>query len=124
MKVTTNGALTVSLQGWERFVGFRSEVSLDRADVTAMTWHDSYRDRGGALRVGGTALPRVIYAGHFRRAGKREFWFLRGATGLRATQAENVLEIETTDPKCSRLLLTTTRAEADRLIVWFDGRTG
>lgn len=121
MKVVTNGALTVELEGWERLVCFRSKVSIDRSSVTALTWHDDYVDPGQALRVLGTALPRVLYGGNFRRHGQREFWFLRGATGFRTTRAANVVEIETTDRTCARLLLTVSRAEAERLIAWFDG---
>ncbi len=123
MKVTTNGALTVQLDGWERLAAFRSQISVDRAQITAVNWHERYRDPGRALRVAGTALPKVVYAGHFRRAGQREFWFLRGARGFRITEADSVLEVETTDPKCTRLLLSMSSDESERLTAWFNGRT-
>lgn len=119
MRIVCDTSLLVALEGWEAAAALRRKLTVERDSITALRFHGSYQDPGGALRVGGTGLPRVVYAGHFRRQGQREFWYVRKPRGFSRFRAENVLEIETTG-RFARVLLTTTPAEADSVIRWFD----
>ncbi len=119
MHMLTNGSFTVTFVGWERSATLRSEVSVPRERIQSMEFHQDYLDPGGVWRSGGTGLPRVLYAGRFRRRGEREVWFLRGARGLRHVRARNVLEVITDQPDARRLLLTCEPAEAERILAWY-----
>jgi hypothetical protein len=119
VRVETNGTLTVRFEGWERLAALRGGVEIPRSAITALRWHRSYEDPGGAWRSGGTALPRVLYAGRFRRRGEREVWFLRGGRGMVRVRAREVLEVVSDQPDARRVLLTMDEAHAQRILDWF-----
>ena len=122
----TDAELTLRFEGWERWWALSTGVSIPRGDITSITFHPTYQDPGGVWRSGGTGLPGVLYAGRFRRNGRREIWYLRRPDGGRRPRASNVLEVVTDLPEASRLLLTVDPAEAEAIIGWFrhgDGDT-
>lgn len=118
MRLTTNGALTIEFEGIERWAAMIGRVVVERAEVVAVRYHASYLDPGGAWRFAGTAVPKRLYAGRYRRKGKTELWYLRGARGVRRPTAESVLEVETSG-RFARILLTAEPAETDRVAAWF-----
>jgi hypothetical protein len=118
MDLLINGALTVRLEGSERLTGMRRQVVVPREEIRAVRFHQRWQDPGRAWRATGTGMPRVLYAGYFRRRGKWEFWFLRRPKGVRRPTAADVLEVETTG-RFARLLLSSTPEDAARVETWF-----
>jgi hypothetical protein len=118
MDLLINGALTVRLEGSERLTGMRRQVVVPSEEIRAVRFHQRWQDPGRAWRATGTGMPRVLYAGYFRRRGQWEFWFLRRPKGVRRPTAANVLEVETTG-RFARLLLSTTPEDAARVESWF-----
>lgn len=117
MRLTTNGSLTVSFEGIEKFAAFKREVVIDRSEVSAVRFHASYDDPGKAWRVAGTGFPRRVYSGHFRRHGLAELWYVRRPTGFNRWRAANLLEIETTG-HYARVLLSVTPEDGERIVAW------
>jgi hypothetical protein len=122
VRITLEASFVVELEGVERLAGLRTRLEIPRDSITAMRFHAEYHDPGRAWRAAGTGLPRQLYAGNFRRAGRFEFWYLRQPRGLLKVRAENVLEVETTG-RYARLLLSVSPDEAHRAIAWWSGAT-
>lgn len=67
-------ALTIRLEGAEQFWGLRRRIVIPRDKITDLSWHPQYMADAPIVRFAGTALPGVLYSGHFRTNGTWVFY--------------------------------------------------
>jgi hypothetical protein len=124
--IANEDSLVVKLQGWEVLLGLRRKIIIPRSSIISLTWQPEFRFQGSMFRVGGTGLPTVLYAGHFRGNGQRYYLYMHQPRGMSWTAdgvitAPHILDIQTVDFRIARLLLTCNKETADKLIGWWQG---
>ena len=123
MDIRLNGSLKIEFARWERFWAFGPGIELRRDQIVAVRFHPVYEDPGRAWRTFGSSIPRTLYAGRFRRRGRRELWLIRKPRGMFRFRAEDVLEIET-NVAVTRVLVSTSLYQGQRVIEWFERDAG
>lgn len=113
----TNGELTITFEGGERFAAMRRAIVVERATITRLRHHPEMTLTRPAVRRTGVAWRNRFCCYSFRGREGDEFWYLTEMSGSRHIAARNVVEILSTG-RFSRLLLTATVAEAQQLAGW------
>jgi hypothetical protein len=123
--VTDKGHLTISLEGIEIVLGLKRRLIIPRDKIVNLSWHSEYSFDQKVWRTAGAGIVNILYAGHFRGAGKRYFLYLHNPHGLSwATGSiitENTLVITLTDYEYSQILVSCPPDIGSRLVDWKQG---
>lgn len=96
--IAEDDSLTIKLEGSEIILGLKKKLVLPRKNIADLRWAAEFNDPDAVLRVAGAAMPRLLYAGHFRDLTSNRSLFLyvrkpRGLTIKAGFGGENVLII-------------------------------
>lgn len=72
----TPGELIVHMNTWETIAALQKTIRVPLANVRGATDDPGFSSASLGLRMPGTALPGVIYAGTFIKGGDRQFAYM------------------------------------------------
>jgi hypothetical protein len=79
----TKDTLQIELGFWERLGSFSRNTTIQRSDITEVGHMEKVSLSIFGYRVIGTALPKVVLLGHFRKSKKRMMvYWTRGQQAL------------------------------------------
>ncbi|MEO6761218.1 MAG: hypothetical protein ABI220_02460 [Candidatus Saccharimonadales bacterium] len=121
--IAENNQLTIKLEGIEVFWGLRRKIVIPRRKIASLAWTPQFSYTGKSIwRFGGTGAPRLLYAGNFRSGGDWYFLYIsrpKGSTSSGQLAAENILDINATDFRYRRILLSCQPDIAASLMNWW-----
>lgn len=124
--IAEEDALTIKLQGMEMVFSLKRRLVLPRANMVELLWTPEYNFHDLLLRLAGTGVPRVMYAGHFRDVDTKEnvFLYLRLPKGLRVNRTmsdANVLAVTMRDYPYGKVFVTCRPDIGQALVKWWKG---
>lgn len=129
MKLITDGdRLIISLQGMEIVWSLRKRLEIPRSSIQNLSWADDYIYHGNRFfRVGGTGVPGVLIAGNFVSRGKKYFLYIKRPWATqwlfgKSFTAKNVLDIEVTNYRYDRIIITCDNTVAGAVTDWFKAK--
>jgi hypothetical protein len=93
----TGDELIIHLKLWERLAALRTSIRIPLENVRGATNDDGFGGSALGLRMFGTGVPGLIWAGVFRKGGDQQFAFL--------TKGARPVVIELADEKWARIIL-------------------
>jgi hypothetical protein len=119
----TTTTLAFVLEGTEQVAALRAKVSIDKADITEIKFHDVFNDWEGMLvRMPGSYLPRFIMAGSYWTEEGWYFVYAKKPRGIMKPILHNVLVITTKKDRYKHLVIETTKENANEIIAWYKER--
>jgi hypothetical protein len=123
--VAEDDSLTILLQGSEILLSLKRKLVLPWEKIVDLTWTPEFNYRDLMVRIGGTGVPRLLYAGHFRDLDTKETLFLylrrpKGIPELRSVSDANVLAITMRDYPYAKVLVTCQPDIGASLMNWFE----
>jgi hypothetical protein len=116
VEITASGGnVRFTVIGRDRFYALRRKVDVPAAHITGVRRAEDLT-RPAGIRLFGTALPGVIYAGSFRGGGRWTFWDVRAKNRDRAIAVDiehehyAQLVVEVADPDAAIRTIEDARA--------------
>jgi hypothetical protein len=122
--VIDDDILTIKFEGLEQVWAFKRRLIVPRIKIERAVWQPGVvLPRGElGLRVGGTGLPSVLYAGRFAGRDGLNFVYLKRPQYDHGVKLANALTLEMRDYRYQRIILTIDDpAMATDLIAWWSG---
>jgi hypothetical protein len=115
--------LTITFEGAEMFWALKRRLVVPRTQITDLSWHLEYVLPQRILRLAGTDIPRILWAGRFIGGGKRFFLYVqrpRGVTWSHNPQPmPNVLVITLRDNRYIQIIVTCQPDIGPQLEAWW-----
>ncbi len=116
----TKSQLAIIMEGSEQVLALRAKIKVERSDIEAVTWHDSFSDWQGMLvRMPGSYLPRWVMAGSYWAEDGWYFVFAKRPRGMLRPVLNSVLVITTKKERYRRLVVQVTEQNAQEIIAWW-----
>ena len=116
-------SLTIIFQGAEQLWAIKRKLVLPKPSVTNVIWQEGVQLPRTELgwRIGGSAIPGVLFAGRFVGREGRNFVYLLHPQGwVRQVRVKHVLTIELKDYPYRRLFFTVDKPDiAEQIIAWW-----
>jgi hypothetical protein len=122
--IADDDKLVIKLQGMEIIWGLQYKLVLQRNKIVDLVWTPEFNTSDIILRIGGSNIPRVLLAGHFRDTTAKEtiFLFLRRPKGLSFTGTvsdTNVLSITMQEYPYAKVIVNCDPETGASLMNWF-----
>ena len=118
-------SLTIIFEGVEQLWAFRRKLTIPKLDITHAVWQEgvSIPRRELGWRIGGTALPGILFAGRFMGFEGRNFVYLQRPRGMFGdVQVAHALTLEVKNCPYKRFILTIDKPDiAQSIITWWSG---
>jgi hypothetical protein len=115
--------LTITFEGAEIFWALKRRLVIPRSQISDLSWQAQYVLPQRMLRVVGTDLPGILWAGRFFGGGKRFFLYVQrpiGVTWSRNPQPmSNVLVITLRDNRYIQIIVTRQPDIGQQLEAWW-----
>ncbi|MCA9324196.1 hypothetical protein KC992_03810 [Candidatus Saccharibacteria bacterium] len=116
----TTTTLSFILEGPEQVAALRAKVSIEKQDITEVSYHDAFNDWQGMLvRMPGAYVPRFVMAGSYWTDEGWYFVYARKPRGLRKPILHKVLVITTNRDRYRHLVIETSKENADEILHWW-----
>jgi len=117
-------SLTIEFQGGEMLLALKRRLVIPRENIVDLKWLPEYDYQGMLLRIGGTGMPKVLYAGRFFdvRTKERLFLYVRRPESFKfsgSVAGANMLVIKTNDFPYAEVLLTCEPDIGASLMNWW-----
>lgn len=121
MKLTTNkDGICLELHGREQFWALRAKVNVLKDTIKDVRFEPKFRDwRRWEVRMPGTHAPKLLLAGSYWTEDGWDFLYVKRPIGWQSPTAENVLVIETTENRYSRIIVSVEEAEGRKVSDWW-----
>lgn len=120
----TNSSLAFILEGPEQVAALRAKVVIELSDITNMEWMDVFAGwNKWLIRLPGTYMPKMIMAGSYWSEEGWEFVYAKKPKGFSRPILHDVLVIRTNKDRYSRLVIETTKENAQEMINWWKDKT-
>ncbi len=117
MRVVTKGdSLVILLEGAERLWSLKASICVRATDIVKVQWSSKQpviAISSFKLRLPGTSLPKVFYAGSFWKKAGWEFWYLK-------MRQEGELLVSTKLKRYHKIRLSVDEATAFEIREWFN----
>lgn len=123
--IAEDNQLTIELEGLEILASLRHKIVIPKDKITSLVWQPLFSTRERELRLGGTGLPGVLYAGNWRGGNDWYFLYIKKPKGYPLAgnlAAENILTLELTDYKYREIWLTCQPDIGESLMAWWRGQ--
>lgn len=120
--IAKDGALTIKLEGFEILAGLRRKLVIPRQKIVNLTWQPVFATNKREIRLGGTGLPGVLYAGNWWGRGGWYFLYVQQPQGYPLSgglSAPNVLRLQLTDYTYTEIWLTCQPDIGAGLMNWY-----
>jgi hypothetical protein len=120
-----DSGLTITFEGAEMIWAVKRKLVLPRSQIVDLRWEAGYVLPWRMLRIIGTDLPWVLWAGRFAGGGHRAFLYVQrpvGVTWGRNPQPmPNVLVLNLRDNRYDQVIVTCQPAIGSQLTDWWRG---
>jgi len=117
---TTNETFCVILEGREQVLALKAKVAIPKSSIQSVSWQDVFNDwRTWEVRMPGSYLPKWLMAGSFWTEEGWDFVYGRQPRGIIKPELHRVMVIETDINKYKRMIVGTTKTEAQKIIDWW-----
>jgi hypothetical protein len=121
--IAEDDQLIVEFQGAEKFFAIKSRLIIPRESIVSLEWHPDFKFERRVIRLGGSDIPGVLYAGRYRGGGESYFLYLIKPRGglpwfSGVFKSQNTLVIATQDYPYKQILLTCQPDIAAGLLNW------
>jgi hypothetical protein len=117
--------LTITFEGAEMFWALKRKLVIPRSQIVGLSWENGYVLPQRMLRLLGTDLPGVLWAGRFVGGGQRSFLYVNrpvGVTWGRNPQPmPNVLVLNLRDNRYDQIIVTCQPDIGSQLADWWRG---
>lgn len=124
MKIIAEGeALTIKLEGFEAVASLRRKIVIPRQHITNLTWQPVFTTNQREIRLGGTGLPGLLYAGNWWGKGGWYFLYLHRPQGhplAGGLSAQNVLSLDLAEYPYKAIWLTCQPDIGASLLNWWE----
>lgn len=118
----TNGTLSFIMEGSEQVIALRAKVSIDKADIESVSWHESFQDwPSWHMRMPGSYLPKWVMAGSYWGNDDWDFVLARKPKGMIRPLLRDVLVIKTKNEKYRRVIIQAPKEAYEEIQAWFKG---
>jgi hypothetical protein len=117
--ITDKNSLTIELTRREQIRALKAKIKIEKSDVADVNFKELFKDwRNWEVRLTAAGLPGRLVAGSYWTEEGWDFLYLRDPHGLRRAFVHNVLCIETNKHKYKRIIVSCSKKEAKKIIVW------
>lgn len=117
-------SLRVELHGKEQVWALRAKVDLPRENIVSIRFEPVFQDwRKWEVRIPGTAVPRLLYAGSYWTEEGWDFLYLKRPRGILKPVAYDVLVIETNQNRYRRVIVSIDAVTARSVLDWWRDRS-
>jgi hypothetical protein len=117
---TTKLGICLELHGREQLWALRAKVNIPRETITDVRFEPKFQDwRRWEVRMPGTVLPKVIYAGSYWTEEGWDFMYVKRPRGFIKPMVEDVLVIETNQNRYRRAIISYDEKEALKIVKWW-----
>lgn len=119
--ITTPTELQIILERTEQIAALKAKVAVSRKQITALTWHDTFKDwRRWEVRLPGAAIPGRLIAGSYWTESGWDFFYLKRPVGVRRVIVPDVICIELQGhEKYERIAISATKEDFAHLEEWY-----
>ena len=122
--ITNDDQLTIKLEGMEMLWGLKRKLVLPREKIVDLVWVPEFDTSDLMLRIGGSNIPKVLLAGHFRDIDTKEtlYLYLRRPAGMalaRSLRDANVLSVTMQDYSYAKVIVNAEPDTGAALMNWF-----
>jgi hypothetical protein len=122
--IAEDDRLVIKLEGFEMLWGLKYKLVLPRAKMVDLVWVPELDTDDLMLRIGGTYVPKVLLAGHFRDMKSNEtlYLYLRRPEGFmlsRMLRDANVLSVTMRDHPYAKVIVNCDPEMGASLMNWF-----
>ena len=119
----TKDTVSIILEGTEQVLALRAKITVDKKDITAVSWHEAFRDWDSLLiRMPGSYLPKWVMAGSYWTEEGWDFVYAKKPSGMLQPLLHRVLVIETVKHKYRRLIVEMSQNNAKEIIHWWKAK--
>lgn len=116
--------LTFVLERAEQVAALRAKVTIPIESIKHIEWHAIFSDwQSLMIRMPGSYMPRFVMAGSYWTDEGWDFVYARKPRGLRVPILHKVLVVSTNQDKYRRIIIETTKDNADEIIHWWQDKT-
>lgn len=113
--------IRVELHGREQIWAFRAKIVIPRKNITALRFEKSFKEwRKIEVRMPGTSVPGHLLAGSYWTDKGWDFLYVKNPSGFLRPTISNVLVIETDQNRFSRIIVSYSKKDADKLLDWWN----
>lgn len=122
MKIaTTKDSVYIELHGKEQFWSLRAKVTIDLKTITDIRYEAEFQDwRKWEVRMPGTHAPRVLLAGSYWTEDGWDFMYIKRPSKFINPMVYNVLVIETTENRYSRVIVSSNTETGKKIVNWWN----
>lgn len=121
MIITTNAeGICLELHGHEQLWALRAKISVPRDTIKDVRFEPLFQDwRKWEVRMPGTGAPKLLYAGSFWTEEGWDFLYVKRPGGFYKPPVDNVLVVETTEDRYTRLIVSVDPVEGKHIASWW-----
>jgi hypothetical protein len=115
--------LTITLEGMEVFWALKRRLVMPRSQIADLNWQARLQLPQRMLRLAGTDLPGILWAGRFIGEGNRYFLYVQRPTGVTWSRnpqpMRNVLVISLRAARYAQIMVTCQPEIGAQLQMWW-----
>ncbi len=120
----TKQTLSFVLEGTEQVAALRAKVSVAKEDILSVEWREVFSDWSSlTIRMPGSYMPRWIMAGSYWSEEGWDFVYAHKPRGLVKPLLHKVVVIITKKEKYRRLIIESTKDNADEIRAWWQEKS-
>jgi hypothetical protein len=117
--------LTITLEGAEMFWALKRRLVIPRSQIAELTWRPQYVLPRRMLRLAGTDIPGLLWAGRFIGGGQRFFLYVQRPVGVTWSKnpqpMSNVLVVTLQGSRYTQVIMTCQPDIGPQLAAWWRG---
>lgn len=118
-------ALTITFEGMEIFWALKRKLIIAREQIVELSWQPEYVLQQKMLRVAGTDVPGLLWAGRFVGGGRRAFLYVQKPVGLtwgrNLQPMREVLVVDLQNNPYDQVIISCRPDIGSQLTGWFRG---
>lgn len=116
-------SLTITFEGGEVFWALKRKLVIARSQLTDLSWQPGYVLPQRMLRVIGTDIPGLLWAGRFVGGGQRDFLYVQRPTGVTWSRnpqpMKSVLVLTLRDNRFDQVIVSCRPDIGEQLVTWW-----
>lgn len=121
---TDDKGLRIELHGHEQVWALRAKIDVPCEIITGIRFEPTFQEwRKWEVRIPGTAVPRLLFSGSYWTEDGWDFLYIKKPRGILKPVVNDVLVIETSQNRYTRIIVSVTPDEAKGIIKWWNSKS-